>query len=284
MKYIMRNESSIIGDIAENDIKALCARLGWAVEKVQNDYGEDLLIQTKEYERMDPFKIWIQVKGTTDFETKRTKNGNISQSVAKGNMWKWLRSRELCVLIVWDINETKGVYSIIKDDVDPFDIYKTDCDSMTVSIDGNAHVSLDALNKICWQARLEYYESVIAMSRVECEVSGGQQESSSPLSRKFLLVSEYLHSVGVIAHFGSEKHILLTDTCQAYFSNGLINWQREHPDDSEYDSRGSVVALMIINRVREVTELNISQSLLMDCMEFFEHFGRSFDRNEHTYT
>ncbi len=233
---------------------------------------------------MDPFKIWIQVKGTTDIEKKRTKDGDISQSVAKGNVWKWIRSRELCVLIVWDINKKEGVYSIIKDDIDPFDIYKTDCDSMTMSISANSHVSLDTFKRLCWQARLEYYESVIAMSRVECEVSGSQQESSSPLSRKLLLVSEYLHSVGVIAHFGSENYILLTNICQHYFNVGLINWQRAHPDDSDYERRGSVVALMIVTRVHEVTGLHISKSLLLDCMEFFEHFGRSFDRYDPIHT
>lgn len=277
MKYIKRNDEAVIGDIAENDIRALCSRLGWAVEKVQNDYGEDLLIQTKECDRIDPFKIWIQVKGTTDINKKKTKNGCVSQSVAKGNVWKWIRSRELCVLVVWDIDKKEGVFSIIKYDVDFFDIYQTEYDSMTITIDGNARVSLEAFNKLCWQARLEYYESVIAICRIECEVSGNGSTSAS-LSRKFLLISEYLHSVGVIAYFGTEKYILLTDECQHYFSVGLFNWELIHPEDSEYERRGCIAALMITTRVHDVTGLHISKSLLLDCLEFFEYFGHSFDR------
>lgn len=278
MEYIRRNDQAIIGDIAENDIKALCARLGWAVEKVQNDYGDDLLVQTRENERVDPFKVWIQVKGTTDLSRKKNMDGSYSQSLSKGNVWKWIRSRDICIVVLWDINRQEGVCSVVKDDVDFFDIYKTDSESMTLRIDGQQSLTLASMVRVCWQARLEYYESTISLARVECEINGSGDDSHNPLSRKFLLVVEYLHSVGVLAHFGEEKNILLTETCQKYFSEGLIKWRAQYPNDSEYNSRGAVVSMMIVLRVEEVTGCNISQSLLMDCLEFFEHFGRKFDR------
>jgi hypothetical protein len=39
-------------------------RQGCACEPVQQDYGEDVLVQTRVDERMEGTRLWIQVKAT----------------------------------------------------------------------------------------------------------------------------------------------------------------------------------------------------------------------------
>jgi hypothetical protein len=94
-----------------------------AVDQVQPDYGEDLLIQPSFREQIEHFKIWVQVKGTTNIGGYRQASGDIVRYIDFAHMYKWLRSKELCVLVLWDIQKQEGLFYLPKDELSEWDFY-----------------------------------------------------------------------------------------------------------------------------------------------------------------
>ena len=71
-----RPKEHVLGDQALNEVAAVISRAGHAVERVANDYGEDLLVQTSHAGRMDASRLWLQVKGTESLDRYRRKRGD----------------------------------------------------------------------------------------------------------------------------------------------------------------------------------------------------------------
>jgi len=61
---------------------ALVALCGFAAEVVHNDYGEDLFVQTKLSDVVDPHRMWIQVKGTEDISRFTTKKHGMQLKIS----------------------------------------------------------------------------------------------------------------------------------------------------------------------------------------------------------
>jgi hypothetical protein len=59
-----RSSAHITGDIARDSVALLFTSMGHAVEKVFQDYGDDLVVQTILNGEIEPIRIYVQVKGT----------------------------------------------------------------------------------------------------------------------------------------------------------------------------------------------------------------------------
>lgn len=63
-----RPHSHRVADQAVNRVESIFVNCGWACDRIQHDYGEDLLIQTALKDEVDPHRIFVQVKRTTDIQ------------------------------------------------------------------------------------------------------------------------------------------------------------------------------------------------------------------------
>ena len=93
-------------------VAAVIADAGHAAERVVNDYGEDLLVQTSYAGRMDASRLWFQVKGTASVDRYRLKRGGFSISVDLDHELRWSRSADLVVIVLWDVAENVGWYAL----------------------------------------------------------------------------------------------------------------------------------------------------------------------------
>src|SRR5215212_5674101 len=98
-----RPREHVLGDQALNEAAAVIARAGHAVERVANDYGEDLLVQTSHAGRMDASRLWLQVKGTGSLDRYRRKRGGFSLPVDLDHALRWSRSADLVAVVLWDL-------------------------------------------------------------------------------------------------------------------------------------------------------------------------------------
>src|SRR4051794_2272987 len=100
-------------DVSERAVTAVqrtVAAAGFVSERVQNDYGEDLLVQTHIEGEIDPSRIWIQVKGTEKIARYRRKYG-YAYPFPLGHLKKWSRSADPVVVVLWDVTSDVGWYA-----------------------------------------------------------------------------------------------------------------------------------------------------------------------------
>ncbi len=69
-----RPHAHVVGDQATNEVAGVWIACGCACERVTSDYGEDLVVQPALHQRVDPFQIRVQVKGTSSLQRFRRKD------------------------------------------------------------------------------------------------------------------------------------------------------------------------------------------------------------------
>jgi hypothetical protein len=88
----------VVADRALNDVTKIWLELGCACDRVVSDYGEDLVVQPAWHGRVDPFRIFVQVKGTTSLERYQRKSARHTFPIEPEAMYKWARSNDLTVM------------------------------------------------------------------------------------------------------------------------------------------------------------------------------------------
>jgi hypothetical protein len=87
--------------IAVSHVRILFEKAGFACDQTKADYGEDLVILPSLEGLVDPFRIYVQVKGIGKRQTVKLKDGRLILRLKKQHLWKWIRSPELVVVAVW---------------------------------------------------------------------------------------------------------------------------------------------------------------------------------------
>lgn len=103
-----RPQSHVIADRATAAVSRLITDAGFAVEVVQNDYGEDLLVQTAHAGQMDATRLWFQIKGTESIQRYTRKNKEIRLSFPFDQVLRWLRSADPVAVVLWDVANDQG--------------------------------------------------------------------------------------------------------------------------------------------------------------------------------
>jgi hypothetical protein len=102
-----------VGDQATSAVAAIWSSTGAAVEHVQKDYGEDLLVQPCHGGKMDPSRIWVQVKGTRSASRRPRK-----AYVRNRTILRWARTTDLTVIVYWNVTHNAGWYAEISPSAD----------------------------------------------------------------------------------------------------------------------------------------------------------------------
>jgi hypothetical protein len=97
-----------IGDAAAFAVASVWVGTGAAVEHVQKDYGEDLLVQPSIDGRLSPARIWVQVKGTANGLTAPR-----SLRVRNSQLLRWSRATDLVVIVSWNTKISSGWYHTV---------------------------------------------------------------------------------------------------------------------------------------------------------------------------
>lgn len=156
-----RTRAHVIADRAVAAVQRVVADAGFAVETVHNDYGEDLLVQTSHAGEMDASRLWLQVKGTERLANYRRGADMYSYAVPIGHAIKWVRSGDLVVLILWDVENGRGYFADIVRQFDEWDALETASKTVKVSIPVEQCFDAQAVQGLAWRSRIRRYHALL---------------------------------------------------------------------------------------------------------------------------
>ncbi|MGC4044404.1 MAG: DUF4365 domain-containing protein [Armatimonas sp.] len=114
-----RTRNHIIEDIARASLRNIFSHLGWTVEDLNQDYGEDLLIRVFENNNATPWILFAQSKATDHINRYLINNGNIiSFPIDSVHINHWSLFSEPVVLMIYDVKSGNTYWEIIQNYLD----------------------------------------------------------------------------------------------------------------------------------------------------------------------
>ena len=97
-----RTREHVIADLSVNHVERFALRCGYAVERVRQDYGLDLMVFTyTAHGEVENDFIWMQLKATDHLLWNKSHNAVIVR-VERAHLLFWLRQSLPVILIVYD--------------------------------------------------------------------------------------------------------------------------------------------------------------------------------------
>lgn len=240
-----RPTSHVVSDLAINQVEALFLSQGWAVERIQRDYGEDLLVQTAHIRLVDPFKILVQVKGSKAAPRK-------SFTIDSAHLWRWKNNSELVLLVLWNVVQGKGLYAIPERvQINP----KTG--EGRIDFSKASELTSETCALIEWQARIRHWGRIIAVLENRMDLVDGATESTSDYWRA---AYEFCNILGLMQFSGDGSPMILSDLAR---SMAYRVYRTERRDGHTHEAaRMKTAFLVFMFMYVKVTKLDVDISLV----------------------
>lgn len=122
-----RPREHIIADLSVNYVERYAFLCGYSVERIEYDYGYDLLIFTYDAEgEIENGQIYVQLKATDSLSTLADQK-TISFTLARSDLELWLYEPMPCILIVYDASDSQAYWLYLQsyfESLEGFDISK----------------------------------------------------------------------------------------------------------------------------------------------------------------
>jgi hypothetical protein len=198
-----RPDSHVIADIAVGHVTEICNRCGWASEVVKKDYGEDLLVQPSFGGVVDHNRIWIQVKGTRSLDRFRTRSHGLSLMVSLDQALRWVRSAEMVIVVLWDVEREVGLWSIPQQDLHEWNLVAFKQRKTRLLFTEEKVFDVSSVARLGWRARMDHYANLLTRALDEdyqnsCLAEETQAVKGDSQSRIPLIAFDFLKRVGVL--------------------------------------------------------------------------------------
>jgi hypothetical protein len=97
-----RPRSHVLGDLAVASLTNLFTAIGWTCERIQQDYGEDLIVRVFDDGKATPKYFFVQSKATANIERYRRKDGHIRYRFKPDHITSWLSHRQPVIVTLYD--------------------------------------------------------------------------------------------------------------------------------------------------------------------------------------
>ncbi|WP_165939783.1 DUF4365 domain-containing protein [Saccharopolyspora aridisoli] len=270
-----RTREHVIADQAVAAVRRIWNKQGAAVDEIHKDYGEDLYVKTCIRGRVDPKPIWVQVKGTErDCMNETKKLPSVKLGVRQ--LIRWSRFQELVVVVLWDVSNDVGWYSIPDDH--GFD-YANLLDS------GTAHVSLNfsrddkfdvaAADLLAWDARLAAANRLLESQRArESLIEDSAGEEGNELTQRIqgemgLQLTDIMYDLGLVRREGEGGRLTTLDsTFHDTLVDALETNLRSQEEYKEFGSFSRAVDAAIASTL--LTGLSMPPQARMPVRLFYE--------------
>ena len=252
-----RSDSHIIADLALNQVRMICNRLHWACEVVHYDYGDDLLVQPSYQGIVEHFKIWIQVKGTRNIAKHRNREGNFSINVEPDNVLKWVRSKDLAFVVLWDVEKNVGFWNIPKWSVNQWDYYLLESKLIKLTFSQDDHFNEQQAVRIGWLARIDHYKTLLYdaivrdddIQQIESAARSTKAGVYSHQSLVPLITFDFLRLVGVISSDDAE---LFDKGYLTMYRNGIDTLSKEADLENPEQIKRMAATLALLSKVEDI--------------------------------
>ena len=254
-----RTRTHVVSDMAVSAVMSVVHACGFAAEVVHNDYGEDLFVQTKLGAAVDPHRIWIQVKGTEDRSRLTTKTNGLHLKISEAHAFRWIRSPELVVVVLWDVSTNQGWWSLPARSICEWDLRTQQKSFVRLPFDRKSVFDQCSMERLAWFGRIEHYHSLIVRAEAanaEAAVMGCARTNLLPL-----ICFDFLRLIDVM-----QDEQISADFLQGYRDcrrKGLPNWdeQKDGPIGK------AILALLLLRRVDEICTGGLPASVMENCAQ-----------------
>lgn len=257
-----RPDHHVVADMALESVIHICVQCGWACEPVHKDYGDDVLVQTSYNGMLDYSRIWIQVKGTRNINRFYSKKNGYSMKVSLDHALKWVRSADLVVVVLWDVEKNFGLWSIPKDSVDEWDWYLLKTEKSRLIFKENSLFDVENALKIGWIARVNHYQSLLnnALDRDLHYQEFPHHKPDDYKDRAPLITFDFLRLVQIL----DDEFIDMA--FYEYYRNTMDEIRKKHPDEPEDMVEGEAAMLSILRWINYVSKgCGVPTTLLVNC-------------------
>ncbi|WP_107313129.1 DUF4365 domain-containing protein [Burkholderia metallica] len=277
----MPEETHGTGEKAVNQVAGVFIDHRCAVDSIKADYGEDLLIQPSFDGQVEHFKIWVQVKGTADIEKYRQASGEIVRYVDFAHMFKWLRSKELCILVFWNVDKKKGLFYLPKMELSEWDFYTQRKPSIRVVFNEENVFSEETLPQLIWRARYEHYAMLVSHAIGRESFSVSEESKRHARSMYLSVLIDFLRQVDLIIRepLAAEEEVDEEDVLEAGYKlrfcdkfrtrvvNACAELQKKYPEDDLTTIAQMALGLSLLVTLEERTgAFGVPPELLEPCI------------------
>ncbi len=164
-----RPAAHVIGDQATSAVAKVFSDAGFAAERVVNDYGEDLLVQTAHAGRMDASRLWVQVKGARSLDRYKRRDGTYRFPFSVDHVMRWLRSADPVVVVLWDVTDDVGFAAWPLSQVTEWQRFVKDRQTIRLSFGTDPFTPKEARD-LAWVARFAHYWRLLVMAQARDEI------------------------------------------------------------------------------------------------------------------
>jgi hypothetical protein len=220
-----RTRSHETGDQAVASVSKIWSTAGCSYELVRSDCGDDLLVQTSLRERVDPYRIAVQVKGTRNVSRYRTRRG-IAFPVDRRHLLYWSRGRH-CVLVLWDVLHDEGWFAFPGHAFSDRKLFESRQQVLTVPL--KWRFDTHAAKRLAWFCRLDHYSSLLIEAsywdRFAKEYAELLADGPAHISKTPSVSLDMLIALDVVAEISRGKYSL-SAAYQARLANEISEtWQ-----------------------------------------------------------
>jgi hypothetical protein len=110
-----RTRSHVIEDLSRDRIRQAFNRMGWTVEDLRKDYGEDLLVRIFDAGVATPLLFFVQCKGTDNIRKYASGDGpGVLFPVKRRHIEHWERFSEPVILSVCDSKADRAYWECVQ--------------------------------------------------------------------------------------------------------------------------------------------------------------------------
>lgn len=252
----------------------------FAVEEISKDYGEDLLVQTNHEGRMDASRLWVQVKGTEDVSryrtSKKSKKERFSLSVPLDTAMRWIRTIDLVIVVLWDVERDAGWFAVPRRQVDEYSGVMSGQKSVTLSLgkssmggpSNKGEFNTKVANRLGWESRFEHFRMLtVSLLDIIREKQGGSPSAQEEQRKLALIMSELLRLLGLTdpEHPKPGEIMVKRETRERAVElyKALIYGELGEPPKDAEGQLGLVAGKVILERLSEIDpDLGMPMSLL----------------------
>lgn len=266
-----RPDEHKIGARAVAAVDKLLKERGFAVDQISEDYGEDLLVQTDHEGRMDASRLWVQVKGTADVErhrtSKKSKKERFSYSVPMGHAMRWIRTIDLVIVVLWDVERDTGWYAVPRRQIDEWQCKMSGQKEVTLHFGKSSETepgpvakgvfSPETLSRLAWESRFEHFR-LLALSTLDVrrEREGAPSIEGAESQRLALIMDEFLRLLGLVDPDHSDPtELMVKEEVRERIKElyeALIYGEMGEPPEDVGDQLRLVAARVILERIAEI--------------------------------
>lgn len=110
-----RPRSHQLEDISRNRLRQIFNEVGWTVEDLAKDYGEDLLVRIFDKGKSTPLTFFVQAKATDNLARYLNRNkSSLSYPVSSKHLRHWRKFQEPVLLMLWDSKSDKTFWTCVQ--------------------------------------------------------------------------------------------------------------------------------------------------------------------------